>query len=969
MKKTYYTLAVCRFLFVCLMMQLATIPQAVAVNSFVEPVSFSSLLPLLATVYRNIPEAKNPLPDLNLPPQPAQPGGDSSCSFDTHVSVVAPQYSQIKLQLALAEGHVWKFSGDNEPLELEPAYLPSAVRYIDPTGHCHEHWVIQGVATQAISSGTDPEDLGAPKNSPPSLLSRQPDLPIPYNLTQLFADNGFDRSDKNDLDAVENPLTHLLPAPFPLSIRYADSSNSVLFQDAIWLRLNQEEALVLVPSEFPAVARVSDMSDENWPQLITAESVDSNTSGVKPVFRWANKWLLNSLSDDPLLRFLAYIYGAAFHVQDSNGQLSYIIQHNGKLLLISRTEAYLRFSLYNQSFLESLYPEIFGPSMPAGGGWHEWNRFIRKQPFHYDRPEHGAGKRPGAQRPSNPAGGNHQRNERSTRPEANAMHHSERSSEQTREPGTAASERDGRREPINQQQVEAIYDYEPQRNDDETPIPLYATAYLSGSQQHLFCPVCTELITGEARTCTSSLPHSVCIGCFKSMTDLKMNTIKECITCRGRMDDRLFNYEDTAAAIMFQCPFGCNHSCPLAFLKGHIIDHHTPVTLEHQSEPVNPVEEEQAIPPGSVLFYGVPVMPEDKHRVEQFIHTCRQINDPEHLQLAESFTRAFEALQNRCEQLANARSDQEDRGAACRTDHSPYAFFNSRENSIDSAYLHCFRSTLQEGDICRFCNSHIGLIQNKMGIQEHLRRCSGAGFCPNRDDGCSFQHQPALVPIHMSKCRFNKVNCRICHQYVATARMREHRVNCPCSVQLGQDDALFCDRTEQKPIQLHGKIRKMGTIPVFKKPGEDTYYCKISKLFYESITERGRRRGKHLVKFFGNHAERPDDFSVNFSFDTPEGSLSFEIIQKAEHRRMALPIVFNEKGEKLVDKPFVLRGTSSCEDCGCEINRDMSTHPNPYPICLDNLLFGVLCSKVGANHNDHFPECVYVQIKLTPVDW
>ncbi|WP_252180033.1 hypothetical protein [Endozoicomonas sp. 4G] len=160
------------------------------------------------------------------------------------------------------------------------------------------------------------------------------------------------------------------------------------FQDSIGLKLDEEESLVLVPSEFPAVAKVSDMADENWPQLIAAESVDTDASGIRSVFRWADQWQLNAFPDDPLLRFLAFIHGAAFCVQDNNnGQLSYIVQHNGKLLSISRYEAYLRFSLYSQSFLESLYPEIFGPSLPAGGGWHEWNRFIRKQPFHpYERP-------------------------------------------------------------------------------------------------------------------------------------------------------------------------------------------------------------------------------------------------------------------------------------------------------------------------------------------------------------------------------------------------------------------------------------------------------------------------------------------------------------------------------------------------------------------------------------------------------
>ncbi|WP_448216219.1 hypothetical protein [Endozoicomonas sp. 2B-B] len=960
MKKIDYWQAVCGFLFFCLVVQLATIQQAMAVDSLGH-VPQSSLLPLLATVYRNMPEAKSLLPDLNLPPQPAHRHGDSSCPFDTTVSVVAPQYRQIKLQITLAEGHIWQSSGNNEPLDLEPHHLPGALKYIDPTGHCHEHWVIQGVATQDMPPDIDPED---PENSPPPSLRNNSDLSTPFNFTHLFAGNGLDRSDSNDLDAVQNPLTHLLPATYPLSIRYAESGLSVLFQDSIWLRLNQEESLVLAPSEFPAVAKVSDMSDENWPQLIAAESVHRNTDGVRSVLRWTNRLIQNALSDDPLLRFLAFIHGTAFLVQDSNGQLSYIIQRNGKLLSISRFEAHLRLSLYSQSFLESLYPEIFGPSLPAGGGWHEWNRWVRKKPFQpYERSERDASEGSGAQRPVNPEGRNNERNDRSTRSEAHAMHYSE----QTREPGTASTERDGRQAQINRQKVEVIYDYQPPENRDETPIPLYATAFLNGNQQHLYCPVCTELITGEAKTCTSSLPHSVCIDCFEAMTEAKMKNIKECITCRGKMHKHSFNYEDAAAVVMFQCPLGCGHSCPLAFIKNHIKEQHTPGSPEDRSVPMNQEEEEQAMPPGSVLFYGVPVMAEDKDRVEQFLHICRQINDPEHLQLAGAFTRVFEALQNRPEQPASIHSGRESTGAACHNNHPSYAFFNSIEQNLDSAYLQCFRSTNELIAKCRFCNVRIGLNQNVLAIREHLSKCSKIGFCPNRDDGCSFQHQSALMPTHLLKCRYNKVKCQICHQQVALTKMSRHRENCLASIRLNQDDALFYDRTEQMPVKLYGGQDREEVIPVFKKPGEDTYYCKISKLFYESITKRGRVWGKHSIKFICVNPDYSDGFSVDFRFDTFEGSLSLLIFPEAEHRRMALPVVFNGKGEKLEDIPFVMRGDSSCDLCGYEVHLDTMTHPDPYPICLTELLFKTVYSKDRGRHNNGFPECVYVQIKLTPV--
>ncbi|WP_252176591.1 hypothetical protein [Endozoicomonas sp. 4G] len=506
-------LAVCRFLFFCFVVQLATIQQAMAAVSLAEPMSFSSLLPLLATVYRGTPEAKNSLPDLDLPPQ-------------------------------------------------------------------------------------------------------------------------------------------------------------LTFQDSIGLKLDEEESLVLAPSQFPAVAKVSDMADENWPQLIAAESVDSDTSGIRSVFRWSDQWRLNAFPDDPLLRFLAFIHGAAFCVQDNNGQLSYIIQRNGKLLSVSRFEAYLQFSLYSQSFLESLYPEIFGPSLPASGGWHEWNRFVRKQPFHpYKSPEQDANN----ERPVSLKGGNH---ERPSRSEAHSVRHSESSSEQAREPGTASTKRDGKQEHLNQQKVEAIYDYKPPENGDETPIPLYAIAFLNKDQQHMYCPVCDEFISGEAKICHSSTPHSICIGCYNGMIRAGVENIGQCVSCRGAMNDHSFNYEDAAALVMFQCPLGCDYSCPLAFMKNHIKEDHS--ILDDRSEPMSRGQEEQAIPPGSVLFYGVPVTPEDKERVEQFLLACRQINDPEHLQLAETFTRIFEAGQNRCKQLADGQSGQQSTGAACHTHHSSYAFFQFR---------------------------------------------------------------------------------------------------------------------------------------------------------------------------------------------------------------------------------------------------------------------------------------------------
>ena len=46
--------------------------------------------------------------------------------------------------------------------------------------------------------------------------------------------------------------------------------------------------------------------------------------------------------------------------------------HDGHLHTISEWEFMRRLSMYFQSLLEFLYPEYFGSSLPAGGGWHQW---------------------------------------------------------------------------------------------------------------------------------------------------------------------------------------------------------------------------------------------------------------------------------------------------------------------------------------------------------------------------------------------------------------------------------------------------------------------------------------------------------------------------------------------------------------------------------------------------------------------
>ncbi|KEQ15435.1 hypothetical protein GZ77_01955 [Endozoicomonas montiporae] len=344
--------------------------QAVAMSSHAEHKSYNMLIPMLAMSYWHAAQNKPLIPKLNQASLTEQQFPKNSCPVDKIVSVVAPHYHQKTLEVFLANHYFWQSSGQNTFFELKAFHLPYSMTYVGPDGHCHQHWIIQGSAKQNTLTDIDPGD---PENSNTELsLNDKSEVPLPFNVTRSL-ENHY------DLDPIENPLTNLFPDPYPLTIKYSDSGIPVSFQDSIWLRMNPEESIILLASEFPAVVKVSHLTDETRPQFIAAESIDNATGNIHPVFRLYNK-IQAQVSEDPLLRFLALIYGAAFHVLDNNGQSSYIIHRNGKLVFISQAVLRLWLSRYRQSRLESLYPEIFGPQLPAGGGWHEWNRYVRKKP-------------------------------------------------------------------------------------------------------------------------------------------------------------------------------------------------------------------------------------------------------------------------------------------------------------------------------------------------------------------------------------------------------------------------------------------------------------------------------------------------------------------------------------------------------------------------------------------------------------
>ena len=72
--------------------------------------------------------------------------------------------------------------------------------------------------------------------------------------------------------------------------------------------------------------------------------------------------------------------------RDQDGNIIYQwYDQDGHLHTISEWEYKRQLSMYFQSWLEFLYPEYFGSSIPAGGGWHQWQYWKVRRTA--DRPE------------------------------------------------------------------------------------------------------------------------------------------------------------------------------------------------------------------------------------------------------------------------------------------------------------------------------------------------------------------------------------------------------------------------------------------------------------------------------------------------------------------------------------------------------------------------------------------------------
>lgn len=93
-------------------------------------------------------------------------------------------------------------------------------------------------------------------------------------------------------------------------------------------------------------------------------------------------WCLTLMVATSFLRLSAVV------LEQPIAQNSHIIHYQwydqgGSLHNDSEWELKRQRSMYFQSLMEFLYPEIFGPSLPAGGGWHQWQyRKVRKAADH-----------------------------------------------------------------------------------------------------------------------------------------------------------------------------------------------------------------------------------------------------------------------------------------------------------------------------------------------------------------------------------------------------------------------------------------------------------------------------------------------------------------------------------------------------------------------------------------------------------
>ena len=362
-------LPVFRFMSLSLVMQ-----QAIAMTSLAEPEPLGWLVPLFAITFLDNPYLSYHPFGLDQTHGTQARYKGPSCPVDDAVTVVDPAYHRQTLKVSLPGGHFWQSTGYSEPRELQPPHQPQPLKYIDPDGSCHEHWIIPGVSRQA--AGTPDIDPEEPDNSTLlPWLDDEPTFSVPFNIT---------RPDNNDhdLEVAGNPLARHVPDP--LLIQPPDTKMPAPLQLAIWLHDDPEQALLLIPSEFPVLTPIPTAARDNSDQLISGAFLSFNTG--KPVlqsqsFSKEGACERQCQNDNLLLMLLSLVYGAALSVKDHNGETFYIVQlDNGHLFRISASAAQSWFRMFNQALLESLYPEIFGPFLPAGGGWHQWNRYVRKVP-------------------------------------------------------------------------------------------------------------------------------------------------------------------------------------------------------------------------------------------------------------------------------------------------------------------------------------------------------------------------------------------------------------------------------------------------------------------------------------------------------------------------------------------------------------------------------------------------------------
>ena len=240
-------------------------------------------------------------------------------------------------------------------------------QYVKQDGHCYKHWVLPSLSE-------------APPPSHENNRKATQKIACIKNNIQPVEAIFFPDCSNDDLNAVHKGLLELFPEPYPVDLSQQnnhspDFSDWFLHEEVIWLKGDSENALIISPSLFPLLARVSTSVENHWPELV-AGAILKEPSEQTYIRRFT--FTNDESTDDVLLNLLARLYGYVLSIRDRSGEIFYIVRgDSGSLHRISRVMVQLWFSQYYQSLLDFI---IFGWTIPAGGGWGGWNYYVRQAP-------------------------------------------------------------------------------------------------------------------------------------------------------------------------------------------------------------------------------------------------------------------------------------------------------------------------------------------------------------------------------------------------------------------------------------------------------------------------------------------------------------------------------------------------------------------------------------------------------------